>query len=376
MSPQFLADARQFLDILPRLLGLGPGERPRDCLVLVGFRGVRTLAALRCPLPVSAAAVDPLIGRFCGFDGCDGLLPVVYLDGPLPAGVESESLPHRGVLEELCRTAEHAGLPLRDALCVGTDRAATYFGAPGADPALDARPGARAVPPAGARAPDGAGAARDPEPGEGGASELFTLRLWGYLGRLRALELERWRWPDIERPREAWEALGEPGPAPALPELAQRLLRGGVPPEPALSALLLMLLSRSASRDVMIQSWAWSAELGWRIGREYTEHPPERWSGAQRLAGVVGPGPDPRRLRQIRRLCRALGARLPPVLARDLDEVEGWAAWAEGDTEGLRAALERSPRGAPAGELRQLLEAFRDSGHAAHWPPTRSAESE
>lgn len=135
MQQQTVVRARTAADLLalvPSLVGMAP----RRSLVLVVFAGSRTMGALRLDLPQLEAARDlagHAVGQVCRLDGADGVVPVVYADGPFQAAVG----PARLLLDEVASAARRAGLRLKDALCVAGDGYGSPF-----DPDLppDGRP--------------------------------------------------------------------------------------------------------------------------------------------------------------------------------------------------------------------------------------------
>lgn len=114
-----------FLASLPALAGY----TARDSLLIVPFRGKRTLGVIRTDLPRrdeprAAERLGSLaLGMLSRLQGCDGAVLVVYTDETFPvARVAWNSL-----RSELDRRLEGAGFRVKDAFCVATDGWSSWF---------------------------------------------------------------------------------------------------------------------------------------------------------------------------------------------------------------------------------------------------------
>ncbi|WP_127818684.1 DUF4192 family protein, partial [Microbacterium sp. CPCC 204701] len=129
------ADAAQFLSFVPRLLGYHPAQS----LVVIPFRGSRSLGAMRFDLPHDAGAVDrvasTVIGMVCRLPDADAVAGIVYCDAGFGEG---ESMPHRSLADALARRADACGLRVSDLLCVASDAWGSFIdpGSPAAGRSL------------------------------------------------------------------------------------------------------------------------------------------------------------------------------------------------------------------------------------------------
>lgn len=105
---------------------------PRDSVVLVAFRGNRTVGGLRLDLPPDFASENDLdhfsrvaFGMICKIPQVDAVVPVIYT--PALFG-DRGRIPHEVVAFAVIRYAEVLGFLVREALCVAADGWGSYFG--------------------------------------------------------------------------------------------------------------------------------------------------------------------------------------------------------------------------------------------------------
>lgn len=119
------ASGADFLASLPSLAGY----TSRESLLVVPFRGTRTMGVIRVDLPpvddeeaaraIGALACD-MLGRM---RGCDGAVLVVYTDDTFPVA----SIAREPLVAVVDEQLESAGFLVRDALCVSPDGWASWL---------------------------------------------------------------------------------------------------------------------------------------------------------------------------------------------------------------------------------------------------------
>ena len=109
-----------FLAMVPHLLGF----RPRESVVLIGFRGKRTHGALRLDQPTAAVGFSKFaayaLGTMGKIPGLEGIAVVVLTDSPVGSTAAHE------FAKLLIARVERSNFSLRGAWCIGTDGWVSY----------------------------------------------------------------------------------------------------------------------------------------------------------------------------------------------------------------------------------------------------------
>ncbi len=358
------ADAAHFLSLLPAMLGFTPVRS----LVLVPFRGTRSIGALRLDLPRDGADLDAFaatcLGMVCRIPDADALAAAVFSDESCAAG-----LPGSPLLASIRRAADACGVRVADALSVGSDGWGSLLddGCPRAGRPLDALSLATpvAVPP-GDQASGAGLPSVPPKQAEAVASALRAVRT--------ALRDPRRDENDVAPRRgarrihpEALAVVGRLDDVVACFE--QSLDADPTSLAPFDAALLVWCLSRPALRDVAIVQWAADARRGMRALDAQ-----RRWEeGAEYPADLAmtmwgdGPRPDPGRLARALDLTRRLAALAPPAARPGALATCAWLSWALGrSTHAERYALMAAEL-EPGHGLTQIVLAFVSVGHLPDW---------
>lgn len=362
------ADAAQFLSLVPRMLGF----RPRDSLVLVPFRGSRSVGALRFDLPAPGAPDAPagiaatVVGMVCRIPDVDRFALIVYADAALDAAREA-----RAPLVDAVRTrADECGLPLVDELLVGLDAWAAYDDPGRGGPSdmfdeVDGDPGVAADQASAAELPE-----VDPARRECTARALQALR--GAVALLCGPDDADTGDPasDPPGPRIDPCALEAAVQLDDLPALFERALSWDAASlDPSSAAVLTWCLARPAVRDIALVQWcagstagdeALDAQLRWEEGEEYPSHL------AMFLWGE-GERPVPTRLHAALALVRSVAALAPPEAQAGPLATAAWLSWALGRS----THAERYARAATAAEpehgLAEIVLSFVGAGHLPDW---------
>jgi len=411
MSPTIVkaADAAQFLSFVPRMLGF----RPVRSLVVIPFRGTRSLGAMRFDLPPDDESVERIastvVGMVCRLPDADAIAAIVYTD----ARFTDDGMPHRALLDALAFRADACGVGVCDLLCVAADAWASTLdpASPPAgralgeldldDPELDDLPVPDGDQASGAELPEcppeqrarvaramgelqralsllgGPDPYPGPEPHAGPGSAEAAMATEAAptddLGPVPAPvggepEDEASTDPSTERidPR----ALAAAGRLDDLPELFERVLQ----PEPeALDAYdlaaLAWCLARPSLRDIALVQWsgnlaqgdeALSAQLRWESGEEYPPHL------AMRMWGE-GDAPSPARLDTALRLARLVAASIPREAQPGALAMCAWLAWALGRSTHAAEYAHGACAVEPDHGLSQIVLSFVSAGHLPDW---------
>ncbi len=392
-----VADAAQFLSIVPRLLGFTPTRS----VVLIPLREGRSVGAMRVDLPPGdpAPLVSTVIGMLCRLAGVDAFVTVVYTDAEAGDG-----LPHADLAAALGRGASASGLHLVDALIVAADGWGSHVDA-GAEPvrSLDelVRTGhARGDQSTGADLPSHS----DAERAEVDAA-LRSLRAAVELlsGADLADEFRHGADPESMADPEADDGFDEgehfdgesvagehvdggsrrrerridPAVLAAacemddVPRLYERALRWEPTRlHPVDAAVLAWCLARPALRDVALVQWSGDIVCGQdALAAQY------RWedSGAEypvELASVMwgeGAEPAPERLDQALELCRHVAALAPRHLQVGALSVCAWLSWALGRSTHADKYAEMAQAVEPEHGLAAIVRSFVTAGHLPDW---------
>ncbi|MGV9195329.1 DUF4192 family protein [Microbacterium sp. MC2] len=401
-----VADAAQFLSVVPRLLGFTPTRS----VVVVPLRDGRSVGALRVDLPPGdpGPLVSTTIGMLCRLDGVDAFVTVVYTDEPVVDG-----LPRGDLAAALGRAAAASGLRLVDVLVVAADGWGSHVDA-GAPPVrsldeLMLTGTARGDQSTGAELPaygeeeraevDAAlrslrasvellcGFDPDPELDDGlGDAELDDVADCGCLdgecreedcvdecvdGACVAGGIPR------RRHRIDPRALAAACEMDDLPGLYERALRWKATDlRPAQAAVLAWCLGRPALRDVALVQWSGDIVRG-----QQALEAQHRWedSGAEypvELASVMwgeDAEPLPARLDQALELCRHVAALAPPHLRAGALSVCAWLSWALGRSTHADRYAAMAQAIDPDHGLAEIVRSFVAAGHLPDWAFRTSA---
>ena len=281
-----------FLAMVPQLVGLDI----HDSLVLVGFRGKRTHAAIRFGLPAVGASRDVLkkfsttmVGTFCKIPELDGVVVVICTSENFG---QSSTVPYAVLGKLLVDRLDRSGFELKDALCQARDGWASYFeidvprGGHSLDeidssPVFDAVPGGvlRQV-----RSRQGAPRVPDAPPH---AQE-----------RMRAGLAELQRAVDAERASGVFDSRLDT--IEDVPHFVESTLMWDDSDVEALGPLLVHLITSPSMRDHCMLQWASSERMGdllfeWAMAGPVGSYP----ELDKHLGGLMmgdGPRPDPQRI--------------------------------------------------------------------------------
>ncbi|MCR2825522.1 DUF4192 domain-containing protein [Microbacterium sp. zg.Y909] len=358
------ADAAHFLSLLPAMLGFTPVRS----LVLVPFRGSRSIGALRLDLPRDGTDLDAFaatcLGMVCRVPRADALAAAVFSDESCMSG-----LPGSALLASIGRAADACGLRITDALSIGSDGWGSTLDAdcPRGGRPLEAL--ALPVPVTTAPGDQTTGSVLPPvhqKQAEAVASALRAVRT-------AARELggaEGEGPPRRGRPRihpEALAAVGRLDDVVACFE--QSLDTDPAALAPFEAALLVWCLSRPALRDVAIVQWAADARRGiraldaqrrWEEGADYP-------SDLAMTMWGDGPQPDPARLTRALELTRRLAALAPPAARPGALATCAWLSWALGRSTHADLYARMAAELDPDHGLTQIVLAFVAAGHLPDW---------
>lgn len=301
--------AADLLALVPSLVGMAP----RRSLVVVVFRGSRTMGALRLDLPARGVVADlagHAVGIVCRLDGADGMVPVVYTDDSFEAALR----PARELLDALAVAGRRAGLRLKDALCVAADAYGSLL-----EP--DRPPVARPLEEL--REPAGLPPLLDVEAAVAleGVPEEDRRR---FLGRVR-----RSAGASGRSGRTVEGILTAPDPVGAL-ERALDLDRTDLVPVPVLAALA----DLPVLRDLLLLQIGWGPLFGAEVLAR-TLLPDEEPLGPEEAPGLAFcggdmPRPDPDRIERAIELLRLTAAHLPERHRAPLLTMLAWLHWSLG----------------------------------------------
>ena len=343
----------QFLALLPHLAGC----MPRESLVLVPFRGTRSLGVLRLDLPPDDALAEyaaTAIGMICRVREADALAIVVYTDAPYRVGDE---IARRALADRVRDRADDCGLRVLAAHLVAADGWGTY----GED--CSPRPLHEIAPPAldgPAIAADQRSGARLPRLGKAARQRVAAA-----IAELAPLITER----------GVGDTSGRTSLAFLTGVFEDALAWDPDDLNPAEAAVLTLTLGTPVLRDVALTQWSadlasgrrtlvW--QLRWQRGDRSVPDEPIRLAGE-------GPRPDPDRLRRALELARMVAAGAPRPYRAGALASAGWLSWALGNSTHagwyVERALTRDPDHGLAGLLRQML----DAAHLPGWAFERPA---
>jgi hypothetical protein len=358
------AEAEDFLALVPHLTGF----QPRQSIVLVTFRGIRTCGALRLDLPspgvpVAARrrAATTMLGMICRIPGADALVPVVYTDDAFAAG---QRMPFHALIDTVLSRARYSGFLVRDALCVASDAWGSYLDEncpPGGRSLalIAASPATRALERTGLKRPlvDVDAESRLPE------ADLETR------------ERTARRYTALEAARGSIEVgpalLFDHGFSGDVVGFADSLLAGGAPVQPHDAALLAFLVQGPALRDEVLVTWAWGVDFGSHVGELNARyHSGENIGGepgALALGGFDMPRPDRERLDAAIRVLRYCTPRIPRAAQAPLLTMLAWSHWAlgSGTLAGRWVAQARALD--PGYGLAELLDWMLQGGRLPDW---------
>lgn len=429
--------AADFLALVPALTGYTPTRS----IALVAFRGSRTLGVLRVDLPPAdadpqslASAAATFVGMVCRLPDADGIVPVVYSEGPLRAEASPRharpgspgpgdtargdersdgaltSLAHTSLIDAVRRCADACGLAVRDALCVADDGWASYLEPRHAHPrsALTAAAARAGLPADRGPAPGDqrSGAALpDVDPAERERVATALAELLPLLGALepgtrsgtgddgpadwsdddprRGDDLGMFRafaWataattivPEDTEPRATATALGA---LCDIPGLFERAL-GAVPEQldTGTTAALLLCLSRPPLRDVALSQWSFSLTLGLELLEAQLLWEDGEAFPVHLAAHMVGEGPSPDlgRVQAALALARHLSAMAPAQWRCAPLTLAAWLSWALGRSTHASVYLALVHEIDPEYGLAELVSTMVRGGRLPEWAFGRS----
>ncbi len=362
--------AADFLGLVPHLAGYNPS----DSLVLVPFRGSRTVGLMRLDLPKPDADADgfasTVIGMVCRIPEADGVAVVTYTSESWHADV------HRDLFVALAYRADECGIRLVDALCVAADgwsNALDHDATPHPLSTISTDLTSVAPPAAGdqssgvllerasermiARVAAALTSLDDALRAVSGEGDGHRGGVGGIDPRaLRAIEA-------LDQPDDVWEAalgwsLGsEPDHLP-----------GSAFGDAFPTAMLLWVLARPGLRDVVLAQWCHGADAGsralvdqlrWESGEPFP-------SGPLFLAGE-GPRPDPDRLLRARRVTVRLAALSTGRHRAAALAVAAWLSWALGLGTHAEAYAREALVEQPGHGLADIVRELSARGHLPEW---------
>lgn len=337
------ATSADLLAALPALVG----RDPRQSVVLIGFRGKRTHAALRFDLPKAGPKrfTATAVGMFCKVPGVEDVVPVICSEDPLGT--------HHELMETLVRRFRQAGFAVRDALVVASDGWGSHFDPDGrVHPLVEIEEAAARL----ALAPPAPLPERVPP-----ADELSRRRMRDELARLRMLVAEHGS-------LEALEPLAD------LPFFAEGALEWSDAELSERGALLLLALQGPPARDLVMLQWAFGLDLGdamWSgdtcAGIEARKVYPDADSVAADLMLGRGPSPDADRIERASSLLTTLISR-----ADDADRsaplcMLAWLAWARGRGSAAGVHIDEVRAISPDYSMGRLLATLFSTGAMPEW---------
>ncbi|MFD4958901.1 DUF4192 family protein [Microbacterium sp. NPDC058389] len=401
MSPMIVkaADAAQFLSFVPRLLGF----RPARSLVVIPFRGSRSLGAMRLDLPPDGESVEPVastvVGMVCRLPDADAIAAIVYTD----ARFGDEGMPHRPLLDAVAFHADACGVGVGDLLCVAADAWASALdpeGPPGGRPLGELDHDDAGL--GGLPAPDGDQVSGADLPDCPPDQRARVARAMGELQRALALlggaatsaeppaadvsppgpaddlgpvpapvdgEAADEASTDCGAERVDPRALAAAGRLDDLPELFEDVLQCPDALDAYDLAAIAWCLARPSLRDIALVQWrgnlhqgdeALTAQLRWESGEEYPPHL------AMRMWGEGDP-PSSVRLDTALRLARRVAAALPRADRPGPLAMCAWLAWALGRSTHAAEYAQRACDIEPEHGLSQIVLSFVHAGHLPDW---------
>ncbi|WP_261165393.1 DUF4192 domain-containing protein [Microbacterium sp. Marseille-Q6965] len=369
----------RFLSLVPHLAGF----TPRESLVLVPFRGGRSLGVLRLDLPSpdedEARFAATAIGTVCRVRDADGLAIVVYTDQPFHRAGTRDPARHTLVARVRARASD-GGLAVHGAHLVAADGWGSY----GEGPAC--RPLAEIEPP-----PDVEGGlgpvSRDQHAG-------LKLPRVGKAARRRVAAAMAELQGDGLGPEPmgghaaAHDGARSRGPTPGVDDAAIHDLPGVFEDalswdpcdlHPAETAVLALSLGVPLLRDVALTQWSADLDTGrrtlaWQL--RFAQGDAGAPNEPVRLAGD-GPRPDPSRLRRALELTRVAAASVPARQRVGPLASAAWLSWALGNSTHagwyVSRALEIEPTHGLAGLIATMLANAYLPAWAFERPPRRDA---
>jgi len=333
-------------------------------LIVVPFRGGRTMGALRLDLPSPRApeqhdaVAAVVVGALSRLESCDAAAFVVYADTTFPVAFASwEGLIHR--LED---AAGAAGFPVKEALCAAVDGYASWKED---DPPFDGHPVADIEEsPLAAQAAAVRGGRELPRHGEANAlppadpvlSHLFADAVDALL--LDGLERDAFgRW----LPREL------PDPVESIERaLSHDPDRAPLPLMVGIAALALL----PDLRDQMTLQIAFGRAGLTCAAASGAAEPARRGRQGEAAALLFGEGvllPELGRMRQGAALLRRIVAHMPADLRPDLLLMLGWQQWAQGQGTAAADTLQAALRIAPGHVAARVLLRQVGAGKVPEW---------
>ncbi|WP_221585079.1 DUF4192 family protein [Microbacterium sp. G2-8] len=361
------SSAAHLLAALPHQTGF----HPRESLVLVPFSGNESCGLLRIDLPRSSeleATAATAIGSVCRLPEADGIVTVVYTDGPARDGA---GVTHETLVAAVAERAEACGLAVRGELCVASDAWCAYDDAvprPLEDIAeADPRPDADIDP-----SQESGTALPEADPGLrlDIARELEEYTRTGEAVARLTRDAAHGH-PHISGSADIDTACALDIAAFETAPIAffESALDGPRPLSAAYAAQWLWILQTPALRDVALTQWAGGAAeaeeaLAWQT--RWHAGDSEEPDGPLRLGGE-GSRPSAVRLETARRFARTLAAHAPQSHLGPCLAACAWLSWALGSSTHADAYARRALEVDPPLGLALLVRALVGEGTLPGW---------
>lgn len=361
MTTVKVADAAQFLSLVPLLLGY----LPTHSVVIVPMSRGKSLGAMRVDLPPDDAidtAASTVIGMACRIAQIDGIVSVIYTDAAI-----NGDLPHRALTDSLALRADACGLTIVDALAVGANGWGSYLDRDLPDTGrflAEIGMVARTADHATSDQTAGAYLPRCPR-GTRSAVSLALHSLDAALEVICGIPADSHKAARIDP-----AALHAACQLDDLPELFEAALRWDVDAMPPMQAAMLgWCLERPSLRDVALVQWAsdesggdaaMDAQRRWEDGEEYPSDLAEVMWGE-------GVRPDAERIEVALLLTRTVAATLPKKRRAGALAVCAWLSWALGRSTHADKYARMALHSDPTHGLAEIVASFVQAGHLPDW---------
>ena len=357
-------DPAEFLGLVPALAGF----TPRQSIVLLPFRGTRTLGAMRIDLP--AADVDPdefadvALRALLQVPDTDAVAVVAYTDHQATQVPDGVLLPHLSLAEAIVNVCSHAGLRVVEALCVTPDGWGDYLDdVPLVHPLGDI-PAAPAVPGIGDVSGDQLAGAELPR------SDLAERELVGRALRDLGDAIEHSMHGTGARSENPLAIMAAEVMLDDLPHFIEHLLDSPLDDDPFACAALLWCLSRPPLRDAILVQWATDLDFGYRAFDAQLAFSSDRTSVPDAIGEVFmgrGPRPDLDRLGCALQVVRAAAARAPRHAKVGALTAAAWLAWAMGRSSHAGAYVDEALRLEPGHSMASLISSILAAAMLPEW---------
>lgn len=357
--------AAELLSIIPTLAGF----TPRHSLVILPFSGARTNGALRVDLPETSTPLDEfaasLIGLACRVPSVDSVAIAVYTDDPVD---DDSALPHTALVDALLSRASTCALRIVEALCVGADAWGDYLDATAHRVAIEAIPGAPAVPGIADVSGDQSSGSELPRVDEP-EKEQVEQALVAIEQLFSAADATAQASPD-GAPDDGLRSRLRALSLDDLPSLFERVLDTPEHMSAFDTAALLWCLSRPLLRDVAIVQWARNLATGYQAFDAQLAFHTDHAAIAPELGDLMigrGRRPDGDRLRLALAISRQAAAHAPREHQVGALATAGWLAWALGRSTHADHYVALAQQIEPTHSFCDILRTILDSGMLPEW---------